>query len=304
MNEQLYKDLFEEGIFFTGVIDKKEDNEFNDVLAKYETKMKNGDIFDVKIIGASSNGDLNCVLDNGLQGVIENEDVEGKPYDPYTRSKYVSSVMRVAVKKVDREKNVIYFSRALAMDKVRNFLRADIIKKLKKAKKNNKDYPVVKAKVMFVAHNNRVYLNIAGVYLLGYVPIKNWKHGFIYNPKETIENNVIIDVMVVDYKPAINGKDEAFICSRKDLLPDPWEGIEERFKKNDLYEVTCVDRQNDKFYARMPGLEIDIFVQYPDNSKRDIPIVIETGKKYKIRIYKVSEEKRLLRARVIDEIRE
>ncbi|MCG8539624.1 MAG: hypothetical protein MJA82_06755 [Clostridia bacterium] len=304
MNEQIYKELFEEGVFFTGLVSEQEQIEFKDTFDKYEKKMKSGDIFDVKIIGASSNGDLKCILDNDLKGMIENEDVEGKVYDAYTRAKYVDMDMRVAIKKVDRENNIVYLSRALAMEKVRDFLRADLRKKINKAKKGLCEYPIVKAKIMFVAHNNRVYLNIAGVKLLGYIPIKNWKYGFVENPKESIQNNVVVDVAVLRYRPKTKDKNEVFICSRLELLKNPWVGIEERFKRNDVYVVECVSKKEDKFYASMPGLELDIYVMYPDNKKGEEPIIIETGKKYKVRLYRISESERLLRARVISAIRE
>lgn len=295
------------------IIDK--DEHLERTLDAYEKCMNDGKLLKVTVMSADNHGNLHVPISNDIIGIIPNEEVFGKTYDFRKRSAHVGKKFPVIVTEVDKENNRVYFSVAKAREKAKEII-----------KNNLKPGMIVSARVMFVSEKtNRVYIDIEGYNILGYIPIKQWTHGYIYNPESKIKKGMIINVQILRYKPYRGeGLNEVFECSRKNTLPNPWAGIEERFPKNSILEVVATDLHPDKWFAPIPGLDLDIYCEYPRNNpsnvteqdlegydeytKMDIEqqqgqkLIIKLGHTYKVRVYKVSEKDRLLKARPITEV--
>lgn len=314
-NEISYVESIEnifESELFRKLSNLDEPEHVDNTLEEYEESMKNGKFLEVTPGFSDNQGNLFIPITNDILGVINNEDVFGKPYDYRKRSTFVGRKFIVLIKKIDKENKRVYFSPYEAKQKAREIVKANL-----------KPGMVVKAKVLFVSKvNKRVYIDIEGYNILGYVPIKQWTHGYIYNPESRIKKGMVINVKILRYKPDRGNKlREIYICSRKETLPDPWKGIEQKFPKNSIIEVVATDLQKDKWFAPIPGLDLDIYCEYPrknnqlteeelrgEYGKMDIeegnpPMIIKLGHTYKVRVYNVSEEKKLLKARPIEEVK-
>lgn len=308
--EQSIADIFEEGVFLPDANFEEDLNKsmHTDALELYRKYMKDSTVFKVKISRADNKGNLYIPLSGNITGYIPNEEVFGQAYDFRKRSLYVGQPFAVVVTDVDA--NTVYLSRYRAKLKSKEILK----EKLKKGVK-------VKARVEFYQEKNkRVYINIEGCGILGFVRINEWSHRFIDNPSNEIEKASIVNVEIMRYLPAKGGIKESYECSRKACTPDPWITVEDKYHKNDIIVIVADYLHADKFFGRIPGEELDIYVEYPNkknnveeevkareeadiqNNYRSSNIIVRKGRQYKVIIYKVSAENKILRARVIDEV--
>lgn len=297
--EELYNEIFEgDCIFLSDDLNSKDDEVSKDgkILEKYEKYKKEKKIFEIYSVRADTAGNVYCSLEGNITGIIPNPEIEGKKYNPYYRHKKIDRHYSVIVTDVDFEKKIVTLSHHKAKNIGKEILKQRLLKALE-----NKENIKVKARVMFVAYNNRVYLDIGGVGLLGYVPIDEWSHVYVENLEDEVKNGDIIEVVPMKYKPKqkVNGKkkNEAFICSRKETLPDPWIGIEEKVPRYSTLVVECTDKKPHMFFGRTEGLELNIYCEYPEPERN---IVVLEGMKYKGFVYNVSEEKKLLKVRIFD----
>lgn len=281
--------------------DAVEIDERSTTADSYREYQKNKTILKVTISDANNIGDLHIPLENNFVGIIKNEEVEGQTYNSRTRSKYVGQTLPAVVIDVDEENRKVYFSQS----KVKEILRSKTKKKLAPGVQT-------KARVLFVNPKlHRIYIDIEGCGILGYIPLKHWSYGYVYNMSEEIKKGTIVKVEVLEYKPATtteNGKQigEAYVCSRAKTMPDPWIGIEERYPKNSIIETTCLETKTKYFFGSVPGTDINLMCFYPDNIMRENQgqkrIVIQLNHSYKVRVVDVNEETRKLTCRVVDSI--
>ena len=285
----------------------KEPVEKGSKLEKYQSFKEKSRLIEVTIPHASRNGDLNCDLDNGVKGIIPHTEVADN-YNPRQRSKYVNQTMHVAVHEIDEENNTVILSKKNG-DKIKSKLIRNYVRNYKPGMK-------AQGKLMFYNKDNkRIYIDL-GAKFLGYIPVSLWANNFVHDIEQEVEDmkaagDVIVDVIIQEYKPRKGRYEESFICSRKDAMPNPWEGIEEKYHRNDIIIGVCNDMQKEKFYCPLnDGSEIDVYCQYPEDQKDTAGKVIwkapkiKIGGKYKLRVYDVNEEKKVFRARVIDEVLE
>lgn len=300
-------DLLKEGMFLPEVNNVTEDEYISDIekaLEKYDKYKEDEIILRYRVVRADNKGNLYLDLGlEGLTGIILNKEVNGEEYNARKRSIYVNTLMPVIITDINKETGEVYFSRYQAREKAKQILRKELLRALE-----NNESITVKAKVTKIGIGNRVYIDIGGVGILGYVPIKQWDHKFVHNVKEEIPLNSQISVVPIKYMPEQRAKGtvfgEVFICSRKEALPDPWKDIEKKLPVNTVLVVKCVQLEDKKWWGNTPGLNLDIYCEYPEKEKLKRDIQIKLGHKYKVFIYRVNEETRLLKARVIDEIQE
>ncbi|MGE4282816.1 MAG: hypothetical protein AB7G87_03770 [Clostridia bacterium] len=292
-------DIFAESIFLSDKATNSEDLK-NEEIEKYAEYMNNKKILKVRPSAADNHGNLIVPLPKNITGFIPNEEVIGKPYNTKTRSTFIGRDFHVLVTNIDKKTHTVYLSRDKARTHVRNILKTKL-----------KPGTTVRAKVQFVnTVNHRVYIDIEGCGILGYVPISEWSHGYVLNPEKDIHENSVVNVEIIRYMPPRGTRGEVYICSRKKIMPDPWIGIEERYPRNTLMEVIATDLRPDKFYARLAGLELDVYCEYPsptsfineDGEEIGTQLIIKKGHTYLIRVYNCSEDKKILRARPIREI--
>ncbi len=268
----------------------------NKIIEKYEDLKASSTLLRVKVSDADNEGNLYVPISDGVLGIVKNEDVNGQPYDPRKRAVFVGRSMLSIVKEVNRSTSTIHFSHITAKNLYRDYLR-----------ENLKEGMTVTARVRHVDNKSkRVYIDIEGCNLWGYVPINAWSYGYIYDPEISIKKNTQVSVVIKNHYKPVGNKKEVYICSRKDTMPNPWINIEKRYQRNSIILVQCCDLHMNKFFAKipsMPGFDLDVYCEYPENKNKpdNEKIIIKLGHYYKVRVYDVSESQRKLKARVISE---
>ncbi len=271
-----------------------------DLIKKFNKLLSTKRIFSKIFSAADVEGNLTAQLYYGYIFYMPNEELFGKVYPPKTKHRHLNKEIPVLIYDIDIKNKRVYVSRKRAKDKAQSEKRLDIIKRLE-----NKESPIIeKAIIKFIdSGKKRVIIDIGNIGIMGVIPIEHWKQGYEYYLEKVAVRNRVVDIDIIKHMPRKNRsssniyvKNEHFICSRKNLMPDPWEGIEKKFPRETVVTFTCINKLDYKFFARIDGLDdIDLYVEYP-NKERNIPIL--EGMKYQGYIYNVNEEKKIFKARV------
>lgn len=145
---------------------------------------------------------------------------------------------------------------------------------------------VAKAKVKSIygngSRNRALLVTENGLELLLFC--QKWSYTFIENLKDVTKVGDEIEVAIYS-KNYIN--DEAdYLVSRIDLLPNPWEGIQDRFHKGDCVVCRIVNKKKGMFGGRLDGAEEIVVVV---DSPKDKNLFIEIGEKYMCEVSVVYE---------------
>jgi len=301
-NVKPIKDIFEENPL---LVESKTDETTarQKTLDYYEKCLKNKTILQVHITHADNYGNLISHIDYGVKGIIKNLKPESdteKRHKTKERSKYINRNFAVVVTKVGRDEGHVYFS----PEEAKEMIHEEYLKKIKKGL-------VVSARVKFVSSDEqRVYVDIGGCGVKGYIPIKQWTKGYIYNPQETIIKNstVRVKILRIINKKISSGITTVYECSRSELMTDPWEGIEEEFPRNSIITTTVLKVTPEYFFGSVPGREISLLGYYPRNNERYNkgldPIIVKKYHKYKMLVTEVSQENKRLVCKTISEVLE
>lgn len=291
-------DIFEDSLMLT--IDEKNNEE--DIYSEYEGYLREQKILKMEIISADKDGNLIIPIKDGITAVIPNEEVTGEHYDNRKRSFHLGETYIAVVTSIDRKNKKIYMSRNKAKLKAQEILKQRLISSLEENKSIR-----INARVRFVSFKSRrIYIDIGGCGLFGFIALQEWTHGFVYDPEKNIKPGTVIDVAVIGYKPQRGNLNEAFICSRKRVMPNPWETIGDIYPKNSLLITEAKDVQPGKFFGPVPGFDLEVYVEMPDNAGKpeNEKIFIIPGRKYMVRIYNCDPEKRNFKAKVVKEVKE
>lgn len=153
-------------------------------------------------------------------------------------------------------------------------------------------------------YKERVYVNIAGVDIVGYIPIKEWSHSYTHSLKYVAEKGEIITVAIIGRGKL--GKTDAYICSRKDGVDDDvWKDVETRYPVGSNVVIMCTDLRSHNWFGRIQGLaDLEVYCEYPDKGSVDRqgkPIEIKNGSQYNCFIYRSDSTKKILKARPLYE---
>lgn len=222
------------------------------------------------------------------------------------RRVYIGTPYSVIVTGVDREKNEVTVSVNEIRKTARNRVEDAIDEALEKGEKF-----VANARVVSIYNGkdfgSRLGIDIAGVGVVGYVPLSEWSHSFTRSFRNVVKVGDIIQVVVL--KIGRVGETKAYECSRRAAIDDDiWEGIEDRYPKGSNIAVTCTERRDHNWFGTVQGLkDIEIYCEYPnpgETDRRGNKIEIAVGHVYNCYIYRVDGSKKLLKARPVYEIRE
>ncbi len=133
--------------------------------------------------------------------------------------------------------------------------------------------------------------------MVGYLPYRELEWKRIENPSEYLKIGDKVRVKPISYDP---GK-ERLKLSIKALLPDPWEGIEKRYKEGDIVEGRVIQILNFGAFVELePGVEGFIPIkEITWNRKVKIDEILEKGDKVSACILELNplERKMLLSLR-------
>ena len=281
-------------------IDKKEsvDQELN----RYEQAKKENAVIKVNFTAIDKKATLYTFLSNGIKICMPAKHIDGFAHDPQKKellAKYLARSYSAKVIKIDRENRVVTVSINAALSEPRKNLVSAIEKGIE-----DKVYIQVPARVMYLAGRDSTthekdysiaMLNLGGLGITGFVHKRDWSPCFTRTLKNVAKPEDVIDVVVTGKANWESGT--VYECNRGVTVDaDPWKDIEEKLPKNTTVRVTCIYREDRKFFSTIQGLpEINAYCYYPDDS---LGIHVEPGKDYIGFVAKVSEERKMIQIRI------
>lgn len=122
--------------------------------------------------------------------------------------------------------------------------------------------PVVCGRVIKV-YPYRLVVNILDIGILGFVKSSQWATTYTRSFESVISEGDYYQFEVVGKAPkSSSGKDSAWMLSRKNLCPNPWEHVDiESLEENSIIVVKCAEKPEEKTYwwgvtERLPGVEV------------------------------------------------
>lgn len=267
-------------------------------ISYYTNAMENKNVLKITFPCASNN--TLYLEENGVRIELPAEDFISS--DGRKRRALINKEYAVVVTGVDTEKKLITVSSREIVDVAKAKFTEAIDAALDRG-----DKFYVRARVEGIRTKqagSRVYINIAGVDIVGYIPINEWSHSYTHSLKYVAEKGEIITVAVIGRGKM--GETEAYICSRKDGVDDDvWKDVETRYPVGSNVVIVCTDRRSHNWFGRIQGLtDIEVYCEYPDKGAVDRhgkPIEIKSGSQYNCFIYRSDSAKKILKARPLYE---
>lgn len=221
-------------------------------------------------------------------------------------SKTLSRLYTVKVYEVDRKNSLIKVS----MLKAQEAVRPSVIKQINHNLKDGIPF-FTQARIIHIKSGERsiCFLDILGLGIRGLLYAQEWGNFYVKDLKMYARVGEIIDIAVIGYSPKSTETSEQYICSRKKTLKEDnaWRGIEEIAPLHSNVSVKCVCKREKYFIGKIKGIdEIAVYCQYPSDDqigyRTGKKVVIIEGMTYRGYISQVSEERHMLRARILDEL--
>lgn len=263
----------------------KQENVSTDIEVELRRRIVEQEVFTVKVSGMREDAVTANVLGDYM-GLIPKAQVSNRMYVRNNMAELIGQYVPVAIKSYDPVTKLVTLSRTRAVKLIRDEFLSEVLPKLEeinadglnykkytKFEEDNdpfyKQYPIVKAKVIqYVPKKKRVIVNIAGLDVLGTMDITKFDYKFIYNAEQYISEfmapNTVIDVALLAYYDNSADKSPSnFVVSRRHTMPNPWKGIEQRLRKDDIIVVKALQKQENHFFASYDNFPLDIKCYYP-----------------------------------------
>ncbi|POB11017.1 MAG: 30S ribosomal protein S1 [Sulfobacillus thermosulfidooxidans] len=189
--------------------------------ARLEEAQKTGEILHAPVVEIVKGG---LVVDVGLRGFIPASHIARGYVNDMTP--YLHQVVPVKVVELDRGKRRAILSRKIAMELETNAKREQLWAGIEEGQIR---HGVVKSLTDFGA-----FIDLGGVDGLLHISEMSW--GRINHPSEVLMVGQEVDVKVLRLDPEKN----KISLGLRQVLPNPWEGVEDRYTVGGLYEGTVV----------------------------------------------------------------
>lgn len=236
------------------------------------------------------NGDIKTVLP--MKEYYKKSDEEIKKICSSGQVNYMlGRTISVKVSDVNQIRNVVTLSYCDKKSDIKDSISNELARS---------EYREVDAKVMFVAGSKQssyaVLATPDNVRLL--LLCKDWSYDYIDDMHDVVKTGDTVRVAIM--KKYGEHENETrhnidFVASRRKLLPNPWQGLSERFHKGDTTICRMVKKWNGGFACRIEGVSgIIAFCEIPKEAERKALRLI-IGEKYVCGIVNVNEERRSFR---------
>ena len=270
-------------------------------IGEYLKYLESGDYLTVAFTKVDAEGNL-TVIDGDTTLFMPMDQINGKPYDLRFKAQKLSDIYCVKVIEVDESGKRVFVSHQAARAEKQPEIVTEIDRRLNLKRKS----PIrIKGKVVKIQSKEEhgelidtgVWLDLGGVGLLGYIHISNWKPTYTQELRGQVKYGDIVEVIIQEKKLRSN-QTYHYVCSRKELMEDPWESKElnEKYHVGDIVRIRCLSLHSNHWFGEINGLEdIQVFTEYPSNN-RNFPII--AGAEYMGKIYHMDTKERSLKARV------
>ncbi len=190
------------------------------------------------MITAENKGGLS--VDMGVRAFLPRSHVELHRIDDC--KPYLGCHETFEIIQFDKKRGNIVVSRRKILEKEQQKERQELIENLAPGQKHE---GIVRNITSYGA-----FVDIGGID--GLLHVTNMAWGRVDNPSQVVSSGDRIEVVVLDWKP----EKKRLGLGRKQLLDDPWEGVEQRYKPEQIVKGTVVSLADfGAFVSLEPGLE-------------------------------------------------
>jgi small subunit ribosomal protein S1 len=232
----------DDGIFVLSMADALQQRDW----VRAQELMDSGEITTHKVVGYNKGG--LTVEFNHLRGFVPASHIVDMPRNLSEEQRRVElesrigQKMRLKVIEVERRRRRLVMSESLAEREYQAHRREELFKTL-----NVGD--VIRGEVRSLRPFG-AFVDIGGADGLLHVSEIGWSN--INHPREALEVGQTIDVQVIRVEP----ENQRIALSRKRLLANPWDTVEERYKPGDIIETTITRIVDFGAFAELePGIE-------------------------------------------------
>lgn len=208
------------------VVRKVDDSEGTVILSKKQADLESAWI---KVNEAFEKGEVltatcteqvkgGLIVDLGLRGFVPASHVDLRPV--HDLSDYVGESLQLKVLEIDKPRRKIVLSRKQALEEERSREKDKTMADLEEGQ-------IVSGTVARLT-NFGAFVNLGGVDGLVHISELAWKR--IKHPSEVVRVGEAVDVRVL----SVNRDKERISLSLKQARPDPWSGVDERFRENSV----------------------------------------------------------------------
>jgi len=218
----------------------------------------------------------------GLEGFIPQSHLS-LPDKPVSAWKFKGKEMEVKILEAERKRRRIVLSR-------RSILEEELQKQKEKFFSNLKEGDIVEGKVSGIT-NFGVFVDLGPVEGLIHLSELSWSRDV--QPRDVVKKGQKIKVKVIEVKPE-EGK---LSLSLKQLQPDPWEKVGEKYKVGEVYEGK-ITRITDfgVFVELEPGVEGLILLRDLDWENIENPRkIVREGQKIEVKVLSVNQAEKRIR---------
>lgn len=272
------------------------------VLDYYEDKMKNGELLCNLSFSQSERAEGVFFFEEGIKILLPKEEIMAGYVTANLDKESLKRIFTVKVIEVDREKECVKVSLIQAQAMV----RPGVLKTINKVLAEGRVYKT-SARISYITSSNTLaFVDILGLGIRGVVFAREWSVGFTRDISMLAKVGDIIDIAITKKTEKYTEESPQYECSRKATFNfDPWKDIEVKAPLHSNVVVTCVYKERNNYLGKINGLdELTAYCLYPekDSPTTGEPIVIHKGGVYSGYVSGVSEEKRILRVRTLDEL--
>ena len=198
----------------------KEINNSKTGMEYYRRKKEKGSI-EVCFDYAAENGDLSFMDATGITLMLKAEEHKkfNKHYSEHIKDRFIGTVSQYKVKEIDEENNIVYLTNVFNKSNI----KSGIMKELYQAVENGKEVDVW-GTVLFVSPQ-KATVNIFNRNILGFVKVEDWSHAYIRRLSNFVTVGEVLQLRLKGIAERQTGKELAFVLSRKELHPNPWDSV-------------------------------------------------------------------------------
>ncbi|MGM8365329.1 30S ribosomal protein S1 [Virgibacillus sp. W0181] len=251
--------------------------EADSAWADLEEKYESNETFETEVKEIVKGG---LVVDVGLRGFIPASLVETYFVEDF--SEYKNKTLKVKIVDLDKEQNRVILSHRAITEEEEVMKKQELLQSIEAGQ-------VLEGTVQRLT-NFGAFVDIGGVD--GLVHISQLAHEHVENASDVVSEGETVNVEVL----SVDRDNERISLSRKNTLPGPWSGIEDRMSRGDTVEGT-VKRLVDfgAFVEIEKGVEGLVHISQIANRHIGTPHeVLEEGQQIQVKVLDVNEnEKRI-----------
>lgn len=248
-----------------------------------ETLLASGDIFEGEVIGYNKGGAI--VPYGRLRGFIPASHLSELTRGLNDRqrqqklAKLRGQMIPLKVIEVDRRRRRLVFSQRDAQKEWEEIQKGELLEKLKEG-------DTLHGRVSGL-RDFGIFVDLGGADGLVHISELAWHR--IDHPREVVKVGDDIDVYVLK----IDREDQRISLSRKRLLPNPWDTVEERYQVNDLVEGNITRIVDYGAFAELePGIEGLLHLSQLSRGQVDNAAeVVQEGETHLLRVVSIDQER-------------